>query len=81
MCRSLFCSVLFVCALLAALAASAPAAYVVRIAALQYSPPPPNANTQAARFSVLTPAIFLRLGDLGLAATQASAIGLTKEVS
>ena len=40
--RSVICSVLFVCALLAALAASAPAAYVVRVSDLQYSPTPPN---------------------------------------
>jgi len=58
--RSVICFVLFVCALLAAFAPSAPAAYVVRISDLQYSPTPPNPITVAGRVMTASP---LKLND------------------
>jgi len=58
--RSVLCFVLFVCALLAALAASAPAAYVVRVSDLQYSPTPPNPIKVAGRVMSASP---LKLSD------------------
>ena len=51
---------LFACALLAAFAASAPAAYVVRISDLQYSPTPPNPIRVAGRVMSASP---LKLSD------------------
>ncbi len=58
--RSVICFVLFACALLAAFAASAPAAYVVRVSDLQYSPTPPNPIKVAGRVVAASP---LKLND------------------
>lgn len=73
--RSVVCFVLFSCALLAALAASAPAAYVVRISDLQYSPTPPNPIKIAGRVMSASP---LKLND---GTGQVTVVGATALLS